>query len=81
MIDDDLRRLIDGMREQEAAAIEEKKRFHTWTEADSVAVLDPNNPEVARLLRGDHSTLTPAERAEVERLAALSAEDTPQNQK
>lgn len=79
MIEDSLRRLINGLREQDAAAAEDAKRFHRWTEAETVAMLDPNNPEVARLLRGDHSALTPAERAEVDRLAALAAEDAPQN--
>jgi hypothetical protein len=79
MTDDSLRRLIVGMRAQEAAAREDAKQFHSWTEAETVAMLDPNNAEVARLLRGDHSTLTPAERAEVDRLAALAAEDAPQN--
>ena len=72
-IDDSLRRLIDGLREQDAAAIEEKKRFHTWTEADSVAVLDPNNPEVLRL------TSAPVADPEVERLSRIAAEEAPKN--
>lgn len=73
MIDDSLRRLIDGMREQDAAAREDAKQFHQWTEAETVQALDPNNPEVLRL------TSAPVANPEVERLSKIAQEQQPKN--
>lgn len=73
MIEDSLRRLINGMREQDAAATFEATQFHTWTEADTARALDPNNPEVLRL------TSAPVADPEVERLSRIAAEEAPKN--
>lgn len=64
-VDDEyIRAVIASNREAERAALEEKKNFHEWTEADIQKALDPENAEVARL------TSPPVGNAEVERLAA-----------
>lgn len=72
-IDDDLRRLINGMREQDAAAAFEATQFHTWTEAETVRALDPTNAEVLRL------TSAPVADPEVERLSKIAQEEQPKN--
>ncbi|AZH78176.1 hypothetical protein CSX12_06710 [Microbacterium sp. Y-01] len=66
MVNDDyVRAVIASNHEAERAAIEEKKQFTSWTEADIAKALDPNNTEVRRLTSG------PAANPEVERLAGL----------
>ncbi|WP_447947916.1 hypothetical protein [Microbacterium maritypicum] len=59
------RAVIASNREAERAAIEEKKNFTEWTDADIAKALDPNDPEVRRLTSG------PSQNPEVERLAGL----------
>lgn len=73
MIDDDLRRLINGLREQDAAAAVEATQFHQWTEAETKAMLDPTNAEVLRL------TSAPVADPEVERLSRIAADEAPKN--
>lgn len=72
----DLDALIALMRKQERAATAEKAEFTTWSESDIHKML-AGEGEADRLLRGEHTTLTPGERAEVERLANLAAEAAP----
>ncbi len=70
----DINVLMALLREQEKAAKAEKADFDTWTEQDVQKML-AGGAEVDRLLRGESSALTPAERAEVDRLTKLAAED------
>ena len=70
------RALIASNRDADRAAAEEAKRFDTWTEADVAKMLDPHNPEVNRLVRGENTTRSAAESAEVERLAKIAAEES-----
>lgn len=70
----DIYALAALLREQEKAATAEKAQFTTWTEQDVQKML--HSDEADRLMRGEHSTLTTTERAEVERLAALAAEES-----
>jgi len=70
----DIRTLVSIMREQEKAATAEKAAFDTWSDQDVRKML--SNDESDRLLRGEHSTLSAAERAEVTRLAKLAAEES-----
>ncbi|KJL23809.1 hypothetical protein RN51_01345 [Microbacterium oxydans] len=60
-----LRAVIASNRDAERAAIEEKKNFTEWTEADIAKALDPHNAEARRL------TSAPTQNPEVERLAGL----------
>jgi len=66
-----LRALIAEMRGIDAADTAE---FDSWTDADVAKTFD--NPESARLLRGQRSKLTPAQHREVERLARLADNET-----
>lgn len=70
----DIKVLAALLREQENVATADKAQFTTWTEHDVQRVF--HNEESDRLMRGEHTTLSAAERAEVERLAALAAEDS-----
>jgi hypothetical protein len=70
----DIYALAAMLREQEKAATAEKASFMTWTEQDVQKMF--HNDEADRLMRGEHSTLTTAERAEVSRLAKLAAEES-----
>ena len=72
----DVKALAALLREQERAATAEKAEFTTWTEQDVQRML-AGGGEADRLLRGEHTTLTSAERAEVERLANLADEESP----
>jgi hypothetical protein len=65
MSDEYLRAIIADNRGAERAAVEEKKSFFEWSQADIAKALDPNNPEVRRL------TSEPSQNPEVERLANL----------
>lgn len=71
----DINTLIALMREQEKAATAEKAEFTTWSESDIQKML-AGDGEVDRLLRGEHTILSAAERAEVARLATLAAEES-----
>lgn len=73
----DIKALAALLREQERAATAEKAEFTTWTEQDVQKML--HSDEADRLMRGEHTTLTADERAEVARLAALAAEEAPKN--
>lgn len=71
MSDPNIIRMIHAMRPQEAAAIEERAQFTTWTEADIAKALDPENAEVNRL------TSAPVADPEIERLSRIAAEESP----